>query len=75
MIFGANRGLLDDVVKTARAKYDATTELWGDETRLRFEERVWAPTVQLAEQALRAVDRMTTESVQLRAECEFEPGF
>ena len=52
MRIGANRSQLYDAQKKARAKWDAVGEVWVDDSRVSFDERVW-----------RGFQRIVTENV------------
>ncbi|OWK43530.1 hypothetical protein [Fimbriiglobus ruber] len=71
MKFGGNRGQLYDAQKTARARWDSTTEIWNDSTRLEFEQQVWEPLDDAVSGALAAVDQLAVLFTQIRQDCEF----
>ena len=73
MKFGANRSQLYDAQKTARARWDAATEVWTDASRRDFEEQTWEPLDQLVTNALRAVDQLAVLFAEVRQDCEFNP--
>lgn len=73
MRFGANRSQLYDAQKTARARWDQTTDVWDDAARREFEEAVWEPLDQHVGDVLRAVDQLSVLFSQIRHECEFQP--
>ena len=71
MRVGANRSHLYDAQKTARARWEATADIWADDGRTQFDEAVWQPCDQLVTDVLRGVDQLTVLFAQVRAECEF----
>lgn len=73
MKFGASRSQLYDAQKTARVRWDSTSETWNDETRVDFEEQIWAPLDQQVSNVLRAVDLLSVVFSQVRQDCEFNP--
>jgi hypothetical protein len=72
MRFGASRSQLYDAQKTARARWEATAELWDDIARREFEEKVWEPLDRHVSDVLRAVDQLSVAFAQIRHECEFQ---
>lgn len=74
MRFGASRSQLYDAQKTARARWDATADVWADDTRREFAERVWEPLDLMVTDVLRGVDQLSAIFAQVRAECEFGIG-
>jgi hypothetical protein len=71
MRFGASRSQLYDAQKTARARWDATEEVWADATRKDFDEQTWVPLDRAVTDVLRAVDQLGVLFAQIRQECEF----
>jgi hypothetical protein len=71
MRFGASRSQLYDAQKTARVKWDGTLDVWNDQARQDFQEKVWEPMDQYVSDVLRSVDQLTALFSQVRAECEF----
>ncbi len=71
MKFGASRSQLYDAQKTARVKYEHVCTDWNDEAQKQFEEEIWEPLDRHVSDLLRAVDRLSVEFAQIRAECEF----
>jgi hypothetical protein len=73
MRFGTTRSQIYDAQKTARAKWDATSDEWDDNVRREHGELVVDELDQTVSDVLRAVDQLATLFVQIRQECEF-PG-
>jgi len=73
MRFGTTRSQVYDAQKTARAKWDATSDEWDDNVRREHGELVVDELDRTVSDVLRAVDQLATIFVQIRQECEF-PG-
>lgn len=73
MRFGSTRSQIYDAQKTARAKWDATTDEWDDAVRREHAETVVEPLDQLTGDTLRAIDQVAVLFTQIRHECEY-PG-
>ena len=65
----AGRGRLYDALQVIRRRWDETEPHWTDQVRLEFEEKTWTPLLQLAEDFLRALDRLNQIFTQARTEC------
>ncbi len=70
MKFGASRSQLYDGHKTLRAKWDSVGEVWSDQTKVEFEEKVYDPLERQSTEVLRAIDQLSAMFGQIRAECE-----
>ncbi len=70
MMFGANRGQLDDAQQVARAHWANAAEKWNDATQKQHEEEIIAPLDDQVTQLLRAVDQLTQVIAQVRRACE-----
>ena len=70
MMFGANRGQLDDAQQVARAHWNATAEKWRDTLQQQHEEEIVAPLDEQVTRLLRAVDQLTQTIAQVRQACE-----
>jgi hypothetical protein len=68
----AGRGKLYDAQQVIRHQWDEVTELWNDEVRAEFEERVWMPLDELTSEGLRAIDRLARILTECRRECSGE---
>ena len=73
MKFGASRSQLYDAQKTARARWETTSDSWNDSTQVEFEEQIWIPLDQQVSNVLRAVDSLSVLFAQVRQDCEFNP--
>ncbi len=73
MKFGANRSQLYDAQKTARARWDGTSDTWNDAARVEFEDQIWLPLDGQVSNVLRAVDSLSVLFAQVRQDCEFNP--
>jgi len=71
--FGASRSQLYDAQKTARARWETTSDSWNDSTQVEFEEQIWIPLDQQVSNVLRAVDSLSVLFAQVRQDCEFNP--
>lgn len=72
MRFGANRSQLYDAQKTARAKWDSVSEVWVDDSRVSFNERVWEPLDNLVSETLRAIDQLGAACADIRGQVAFD---
>lgn len=72
MRFGTTRSQIYDAQKTARAKWDATQDVWDDDVRRAHGETVVEPLDAAVGDALRAIDQLAVLFTQIRQECEFE---
>jgi hypothetical protein len=72
MKVGASRGQLYDAQKSSRAIWDSTREMWTDDARREFEDRVWIPLDASVSNALRAIDQLSVLFAQVRKDCEFQ---
>jgi hypothetical protein len=70
MMFGANRGQLDDAQQVARAHWIATAEKWRDSLQQQHEEEIVTPLDEHVTKLLRAVDQLTQTIAQVRRACE-----
>ena len=70
MRFGTTRSQIYDAQKTARAKWDATTDAWDDAVRREHGEQVVEELDKAVSDTLRAIDQLATLFVQVRQECE-----
>lgn len=70
----AARGRLYDSFKNLGHRWSDTEELWGDEVKRDFEEKLWEPLGQMTSEALRAIDRLSQIFMQMRQECEGREG-
>jgi hypothetical protein len=70
----AGRGRLYDALKQLRRRWEDIEPLWTDSVRRDFEEKVLAPLNVIADDALRAMDRLTQVFNQARRECTSEAG-
>jgi cyclopropane fatty-acyl-phospholipid synthase-like methyltransferase len=73
MMFGANRGQLDDAQQVARAHWVRTGEHWRDSLQKQHEEEVVTPMDEQVTRLLRAVDQLTQLIAQVRRACETNP--
>ncbi len=73
MRFGTTRSQIYDAQKTARAKWNATTDEWDDMVRRDHGEKVVEELDTTVSTTLRAIDQLTTLFTQIRHECEY-PG-
>jgi hypothetical protein len=73
MRFGTTRSQFYDAQKSARAKWDATADLWDDAVRREHGEKVVDELDKSVSDVLVAIDQLATVFVQMRQECEF-PG-
>jgi cyclopropane fatty-acyl-phospholipid synthase-like methyltransferase len=73
MMFGANRGQLDDAQQVARAHWTRTSEHWRDSLQKQHEEEIVAPMDEHVTRLLRAVDQMTQVVATVRRACETNP--
>ena len=73
MKFGTTRSQIYDAQKNARAKWDLTGDEWDDAVRREHGVKVVDELDKSVSDILRAVDQLSTLSVQIRQECEF-PG-
>jgi hypothetical protein len=64
----AGHGQLYDAIKTLKARWEQTEDLWADSVRREFEETILLPMEQLAGDALRAIDRLEQVVCQVRNE-------
>jgi hypothetical protein len=71
MRFGTTRSQIYDAQKTARAKWDATSDSWDDEVRRGHGETVVEPLDAAVSNTLRAIDQLSVLFTQVRQECEF----
>lgn len=69
MKIDAGRGKLYDAHQVIRHQWDAVNELWGDQVRAEFEEKIWSPLDQLAAEELRAIDRLERILIECRRAC------
>ncbi|MFO0936017.1 MAG: hypothetical protein U0798_05805 [Gemmataceae bacterium] len=72
MRMGSSRSQLYDAQKTARARWDAVSELWHDSTKQEFEEKTWEPLDRQTSDVLRSMDQLAILFAQIRQECEYE---
>lgn len=72
MKIGAARSQLYDAQKTARARWDAVSEVWQDDAARQFEEQIWIPLDQHTSEVLRAIDQVAVLFAQIRSECDFD---
>jgi hypothetical protein len=70
----AGRGRLYDALEQLKHRWDDVEPHWRDQVRLEFEEKIWGPLVQLAEDEMRAIDRLNQIFVQARRECQGDRG-
>ena len=73
MRFGTTRSQIYDAQKTARAKWDATSDEWDDAARREHGEQVVEELDRAVSETLRAIDLLATMFTQIRQECEY-PG-
>ncbi len=73
MRFGTTRSQIYDAQKTARAKWDATSDEWDDDVRREHGEHVVDELDKAVSDTLRAIDQLAILFVQIRQECEY-PG-
>jgi hypothetical protein len=73
MRFGTTRSQIYDAQKTARAKWDATGDVWDDGVRREHGEQLVDELDKTVSDTLRAIDQLATLFVQVRQECEY-PG-
>jgi hypothetical protein len=73
MRFGTTRSQFYDAQKTARAKWDATSDEWDDAVRREHGEKIVDELDKSVSDVLAAIDQLATVIVQIRQECEF-PG-
>lgn len=73
MRFGTTRSQIYDAQKTARARWEATSDSWDDAVRRDHGEKVVDVLDDAVSDALRAIDQLATLFVQVRQECEY-PG-
>jgi hypothetical protein len=71
MKLGASRSQIDDALKTLRARWQATGEVWNDAVKIEFEERIGDPLDRSTNELLRAIDHVAVTFGQIRSECEF----
>jgi hypothetical protein len=72
MRFGTTRSQIYDAQRTARAKWDATSDTWDDGVRRSHGENVVEELDKSVSDILRAIDQLATLFVQIRQECEYE---
>jgi hypothetical protein len=72
MIFGANRGQLDDAQKVARAHWQQATEHWGDTVQKQHQHDLVEPLDDQVSELLRNVDQLTSIIAGLRAEIDYQ---
>ena len=72
MRFGATRSQIYDAQKTARARWEATADVWDDAVRDEFAGETWEPLDRLVSDALRAIDQVAVLFAQIRQECEYQ---
>jgi len=73
MRFGTTRSQFYDAQKTARAKWDTTSDEWDDVIRREHGEKIVEELDKSVSDVLAAIDQLATVMVQIRHECEF-PG-
>jgi hypothetical protein len=74
MRFGATRSQFYDAQKSARAKWDATSDHWDDAVRREHGEKIVDELDRSVSDVLEAIDQLSTVFVQMRQECEFPGG-
>jgi hypothetical protein len=72
--FGTTRSQFYDAQKSARAKWDATSDLWDDAVRREHGEKIVDDLDKSVSDVLAAIDQLSTIIVQMRQECEFPGG-
>jgi hypothetical protein len=60
---------LTDGLKTLGEVWDATRVVWTDGVALEFEHRFWQPLVAHTNDAVNAMDRLSTLLAQVRRDC------
>lgn len=65
----AGRGRLYDALKQLRRRWEDVEPLWTDSVRREFEEKILEPLNLIADEALRAMDRLAQVFGQVRREC------
>jgi len=70
----AARGRLYDAMQQLRRHWQEVDPLWTDQVRGEFEDKIGEPLNQLADEALRALERLGQIFAQARRECEGEGG-
>ena len=73
MRFGTTRSQIYDAQKTARAKWDATGDVWDDMVRQDHGELIVDELDKSVSDILRAIDQLAILIVQIRQECEYQP--
>jgi hypothetical protein len=68
----AGRGKLYDAHKVVRHHWDEVAELWSDQVRVEFEEKVWGPLDQYTSDGLHAIDRLAQILTECRRACSGE---
>jgi hypothetical protein len=74
MRFGTTRSQFYDAQKHARAKWDATADLWDDAVRREHGETIVEELDRSVSDVLAAIDQLATVITQIRQECEFPGG-
>jgi hypothetical protein len=74
MRIDAGRGRLYEALKQLRRRWEDVEPLWTDAVRREFEEKVLEPLNLIADDALRAMDRLGQVFAQARRECQGERG-
>jgi hypothetical protein len=68
----AGRGKLYDAHKVVRQHWDEVAEVWTDQVRAEFEEKIWLPLDQYTSEGLRAIDRLAVILTECRRACSGE---
>ncbi len=72
MIFGANRGQLDDAQKVARVQWEQVCEHWSDPVQRQHREAIIEPLDHQVSHVLRSVDQLITVIANMRREIDFQ---
>lgn len=70
MSVDASRGRLYSSLKTLRLQWHEFEDQWRDALKADFERHTWEPLVQLTEEALEAMDRLSRLLAEMRYDCE-----
>lgn len=69
----SGRGKLYSALKTARRRWQSTTDVWNDSAREEFERQVWVPLEAISTEALHAMDQLGQLFAQIRRDCQGDP--